>query len=463
MWRGGRGAIFALPFLLTLLACPRAPESATDPRAPCASLDHAACERARALVAAAATYADEVHDYVLASPGVSPAGALSRTKDGWRPLPLACARARAPAPHLDTGVVDYAFVGVAVDSTLVSADADIGPLLARPEPRAHDVWLVAIAFARDLAPPSFDRGEALLEAPSGGCTCGEASHFVGAPKYGALLAYSFRASRAGPHVRALDFVRAALGDARRSVRESRVGGMTIDGLAQLLSRDATVPLTFRLTDAQPIAFEAAPIAELCDFPAPEVSPSPLDFGVAPYGTEARRTVHVVNRAPIDLRAIVGASTFVLPASGAIDIPLHWTPDGDAPGCETQTRDEAIPFLRSGGGTPRAARVLETIRTGRPTVERTERIAADAPSVERDWTCPRDFVRTSCRADAVADGTSAPEARRGPHEVVGPHPEVTAEPRGDNACHFACRGVSAPGHPPSCRFDATMQCALHCPP
>ena len=188
-----------------------------------------------------------------------------------------------------------------------------------------------------------------------------------------MISYSFASPRAEPHVRALDFVSAALGDPRRRVRESRLGSMTIDGLSRLLQGEAAVPLTFHVTDPRPIAYAVSPIAELCDFPAPEVSPSPLDFGVAPYGTLAQRSVHVVNRAPVDLQAILGAITVVVPASGAIDIPLRWTPDGDAPGCETQTRDEAIPFLRAGGSTARTARVLETIRTGRPTVERTERV------------------------------------------------------------------------------------------
>jgi hypothetical protein len=193
-----------------------------------------------------------------------------------------------------------------------------------------------------------------------------------------------------------------------------------------------------VTDPKPVAYVASPIAELCDFPAPEVSPSPLDFGVAPYGTEARRTVHVVNRAPIDLRALLGASTFVLPASGAIDLPLRWIPDGDAPGCETQTRDEAIPFLRLGGETARTARVLETIRTGRPTVTRAERVVPTPPKLDlastaRDWTCPRDFVRASCRAENTAAY------------------DVVAEPRG------------VAGRPTLCRFDAVMECSLRCAP
>jgi hypothetical protein len=446
------GAIFALPLLAAPIACPRGPAPAKSPRAPCASLGPSSCETARALTVAAATYADELHDDLLAGARVSSGTTLARTAEGWRVLPVECARARRSRARIDPGVVDYAFVGVAVDATLVSADADIGPLLARSH---HDVRLVAIAFVRDLAPPSFDRGASLVETPSGGCSCGEAAYFAGATKYGAMVSFAFDAPPGPSHVRALDFVSAALGDARRGVRESRIGSMTIDGLPRFLRGEAAVPLAFHVTDPQPIAFAVSSIAELCDFPAPEVSPSPLDFGVAPYGTEAHRSVHVVNRAPFDLEAILGSSTFVLPASGAIDIPLRWTPDGDAPGCETQTRDEAIPFARvgsrAGGGAPRAARVLETIRTGRPTVARTERVELARPKLDlastvRDWTCPRDFVRTSCRAENVA-----PRERQ----------EAIAEPRGEDACHFACPAQILPDH--LCRFDAVMECALHCPP
>ena len=448
-----RRALLALPPLLASLALScggKVRPGTNDPRARCASLDPPACERARALTLAARAYADEAHDYVLASPGLAPSTPLARTKEGWRPLPLSCARPRASPRRLEPATVDYAFVGVVVDSTLVSGDADIGPLLERAQPPVHEVKLVALAFVRDASLATFDRGEALVETQSGACSCGDATHFASATKYGAMLSYAFRSPRRSGPVRALDLVRAALEDPRVAVRESRLGSMTIDGLSRFLFRDASAPLAFHVTDPVPVAYAASPIGELCDFPAPEVSPSPLDFGVAPYGSEVRRTVHVVSRAPIDLRALVGASTFVLPAGGAIDLPLRWTPDGDAPGCETQTRDEAIPFLRLGGGTARVARVLETIRTGRPSVERAERVEPSPPRLDpastvRDWTCPRDFVRASCRAENTGGAA------------------VVAEATGKDACHFACSAPSAPGRAPPCRFDAVMTCTLSCPP
>jgi hypothetical protein len=448
-----RRATSGLPLLLASLSCSCGPHPlppTSDPHARCATLGPEACGRARALTLAARSYADEAHDYVLASPAVGLSSPLARTGEGWHALSLACSRPHAPAPRLDRSMVEYGFVGVAIDATLVSADADVGPLLARAEPPVHEVKLVALAFVHDQSLPSFDRGLALVETPSGACSCGDATHFAALTKYGAMDSFAFESPRRTGPVRALDLVRAALGDPRAAVRESRVGNLTIDGLARFAARDATAPLTFHVSEAAPLAYAASPIAELCDFAAPEVSPSPLDFGVAAYGSEARRTVHVVNRSTLDLRALLGASTFVLPAGGTLDLPLRWSPEGDAPGCETQTRDLAIPFFRLRGGTARTVRVLETIRTGRPTVQRAERVEPSPPKLDlattvRDWTCPRDFVRASCRTENAAGA------------------DIIAEPRGKDACHFACRGPSTPGRSPACRFDAVMTCALQCPP
>jgi hypothetical protein len=441
--------------LLTMTACARAPRKEGIATSACSSLDAPSCARAFALVRAARTFADEAHDYVLASGGLAAGTGLARAQDGWHALGLECARASPATPRLSLDVVDYAFVGVAVDGTLVSSDADVGPVLARDAPAGHDVRLVAMAFVRDLSEPSFDRTTAILETAAGSCTCNEATHFAGATRYGATLEYAFRAprttawfGRGEPHVRAIDVVRAALADPDRAVRESRVGSLVIDGLRSQGTSAASSPLTFHVTDAKPVARAASPIAELCDFPAPELSPSPIDFGVAPYGTEVSRSVHAVNRAPIELRALLGASTYVVPAGGAVDLPLRWTPEGDAPGCETQTRDEAIPFLRPSGKTARVGRVLETVRTGRPVVSRRERVEPlpprlDVASSVREWSCPADFLRTACRAEGA-----------GAFDAV-------AEARGDRTCHFACRGAG--GQRASCRFDAVMECALHCPP
>ena len=214
----------------------------------------------------------------------------------------------------------------------------------------------------------------------------------------------------------------------------------------------------RVTKAAPVAYALRPVGELCPggIPTPEVAPSPVDFGVAPDGTESRRTVRVTNRASVDLDAIVGARTVRLPARGAIDLPLSWTPDGDAWRCESQTRDEAIQFVPSWRA-PNApvreatARVLETVRTGRPSIVRAEPVepaprarAGRGEPVTQSWTCPADFVPATCRVE---------------HPVCAGRPcaAVKAEPV-VGGCRFSCRG--ADGAP--CRFDAVMECRLGCP-
>ncbi len=444
---------------LALVACPRATQPPLDPRAPCASLDRSACLRARALVIAATTYADEQHDVILAGTRVIPSGTgLLRTASGWRTLPVVCGQVTPSSGSvIDTTTITYAFAGVAIDGTLVAADADLSTLLGAA-PAVHDVRLLAIAFARDPSPRDFEATTSVVvHAQDDSCTCDEATHFAGATKYGATLSFDLRAPRDATHERAIDFVRRALGDPRFAVHESNTG-LTIVGLAPLLDGDSR-PLVFRLSAATPIAYVASPLADLCAFPTPDVSPSSLDFGVAPYGTEATRAVHVVNRATVDLEALVGARTIPLPARGAIDLALHWTPDGDALRCETQTRDESILFVPAHrdanrdaeAAVERRGRVFETIRTGRARAEQSERVEAtvrrpaDYAATVREWSCPSDFVRASCRVANATEGFA-----------------VTAEPHGANACRFACRGPNPGKNPLVCRYDAVMACALQCP-
>ena len=455
------GVLLVAPaFAFALAACPRVTQPPVDARAPCASLDRSACLRARALVIAATTYADEQHDVILADgQPISSGAGLVRSAAGWRTIPMACARPASSSGGLaiDAPTITYAFAGVAIDGTLVEADADLSSLLGAA-PATHDVRLLAIAFARDPAPPAFEATTSVVAHPQDdSCTCGDATHFAGATKYGAVLSFDLRAPRDATHERAIDFVRRALGDSRFAVHESNTG-LTIDGLASLLDGDSR-PLVFRVRAAAPVAYVASPLADLCAFPTPEVSPASLDFGVAPYGTEASRAVHVVNRGTVDLEALVGARTIPLPARGAIDLSLRWTPDGDALRCETQTRDESILFVPAhrdpnrdaAAAAERRGRVFETIRTGRPRAEQDERIEAtirrpaDYGATVRDWTCPSDFVRASCRVANATEGYT-----------------VTAEPRGADACHFACTGPNPSKTPLICRFDAAMECALRCP-
>ncbi len=459
-----RAAALGLPFVLALAACPRPARVRSDP---CATLDARACERARALVLAALTYQDEQHDLILTAGRVLPEGSgLRRAPQGWQPVPAACALASPEVPAASDGAVDYAFVGVAIDGTLVAADADLSSLLGAP-PAKHEVRLVALAL-QAAAPRAWNAGPSLvLKAADDSCTCEGATHFAGAVRQGATLAYVMTAPRDAAHVRAVDFVSAALGDARFAVREAN-DGLVIDGLPALLDGRAH-PLAFHVTSPSPVATDAAPLDDVCTFAAPEVTPSPLDFGVAPYGASATRDVHVVNRASIDLEAIVGARTVPLPAHGAIDLALRWAPDGDAQRCETQTRDESILFLPAwrgasgsagdaGAPTGRRARVLETIRTGKPRVERIERFerSQSAPARDdkraRDWSCPRDFKVAACRAENAVCGDG--------HACTTGGYAAVAEPRGDEGCRFDCREPAAPGA--FCRFDAAMDCVLACP-
>ena len=173
-----RRALLAIPLLLASPACSsRAPRSQPDRNAPCATLDARACKRARALLAVAPTYADERHDFLLTNGTAIPAGAgLHRSAEGWRRSGATCARAsidddaKTRAGRFDLAAVPYAFVGLAVDSALVSADADLAPLLGAFGPPTHQIRLVAVAFARDLAPPAF-RATPSLVASSRGDSC----------------------------------------------------------------------------------------------------------------------------------------------------------------------------------------------------------------------------------------------------------------------------------------------------
>jgi hypothetical protein len=405
------------------------------------------------MLAAAPSYADEAHAYVLATAAMPRKRGVARTENGDRVLAATCAVDRESTPRLDLATVDYSFVGVAIDATLVSADANVAPLLAEGD---HALRLVAVAFVRDRAPPhALAPSPAVRSARGGGCTCGDATHIVGEIRWGALVSYDAPAPKVDHPTRAIDLARKVLTDPHTHARETRIGAMSLDGFAPFLAGRATRPLAMRVTKAAPVAYALRPIDEVCPgaIPAPEVAPSPVDFGVAAYGTEARRSVHLTNRASIDLDAVVGARTIRLPARGAIDLPLAWTPDGDAWRCETQTRDEAIPFVAAtpSAGPPReaVARVLETVRTGRPSLARAEPVEPSprdrrGDPTTRDLACPPDFVPAVCRAE---------------HPLCAGRPcaSVTGQTT-KTGCHFACRG--ADGAP--CRFDAVMECRLRCP-
>ena len=459
----------ALAFLLLPLACPTSRSLETDARAPCPSLGANECARARGLVAASASFDDLIRDYVIGDPSIAPLGrGLAQTAaGGWNVLPATCAdRApNSPASKLDPSAIDFASVGITVDGAWVATDAELAPLLA-DRTRAHVVRLVAIALVRDLALPVVDASPAVTRSKAG-CACGAATHFAGQARSGGMLAYTIEAHAGDARGTSLDFVRAALSNPRAKIAIDRAGGLEIVGLDAVLTGRAVRPLAFNVKAPVPIAIPVHPLADVCGlaFPEPDVSPQPLDFGDAPYGTPSTRALHVVNRASIDLQAILGARTFAIPPHGAIDLPLTWTPDGDALGCEIQSREEVILFLPGDlelavSPKKQQAHVLERVRTGRPTVARAERLDTGDPrrpsyaATTRDWTCPRDFVRASCRADR-------PQCADGARACTSDGYAVSAVATADG-CHFGCTGPSAARGPQFCRFDAIMECRLACP-
>jgi hypothetical protein len=217
----------------------------------------------------------------------------------------------------------------------------------------------------------------------------------------------------------------------------------------------------------PIAYDVFPLSDVCKFalPVPEVTPVPVDFGAVPFGREATRMLHVVNRAPIELTASFRGNLFDVPARGSMDLTTAWRPDGDDAGCSGAEREEAIVFTPRDSAAPvspqqQTVRVVEHARVGREIVQQRvhvdtgEHHSPDYAATARDLACPDDYVVSACRTEhaACADGgqgcTTAGYA-------------LTATQVG-NACHFACQGPSAILLGSNfCRFDAVAECRLRC--
>lgn len=486
---GGRASAGIAVAALFLSACPRAPDlgDAAKPGAQaggaaCAGLETSECGRAKGLLSAASAFGNVRHEYLLdPTSAMVPGRGVQRAEGGsYTVLPTRCASERGTAAtrepaRVDPSTIDFSYIGVAIDQALVAADADLAPWLsAGGEASERKVSLVAVAFVRDLDPQFFTASD---DVAFGGdaCTCGRATHFVGAVKMGGLISYEMRVRASELHGRALDFVRArvAAGDTR--ISQTVVGGLEVDGLehapgaALAPNNGTTVPLTFRVKTPVPIAYALYPLADVCKFafPAPEVSPDTLDFGEVPFDREETRLVHVVNRASIDLRATLGERTFAVPALGSIDVPLMWRPSGQTAGCQSQTREDTLLFYprdESAPVTPKmqSVRVVSHVRTGKASWSRHEHIDSgsgrkpDYASTRREWTCPTDYVVASCRTDKPQCGDG---------KCTSDGYAVNAEP-GPNGCHFGCKGPE--GLLPAissnyCRFDALMECRLRCRP
>ncbi len=467
----------ALLLTLGLAACPKSPELAANTgsgggRAACAGLDPAACGKANELLGAATAFGNVRHEYLLdPASAMVPGRGVERAAGGsFTVLPTRCASERkaADAARVDPSTVDFSYVGVAVDHTLVAADADLAPWLsAGAEVSEHSISLVAVAFVRELDPQFFSASD---DVAFGGesCACGRATHFVGSVKMGGLLSYEMRVKSAELHGRALEFVKArvASGDAR--ITQTVVGGLEIEGLERVSQNASQArPLGFKVKTPVPIAYAVYPLADICKFafPTPDVSPEALDFGDVPADREATRLLHVVNRASIDLRATLGERTFAVPALGSVDVPLSWRPAAGTGGCQEQTREDTLQFYPRDDSAPvtpklQTVRVRSRVRTGKGDFKRHEHVDSgsgrkpDYTGTRREWTCPLDYIVASCR-------TEKPECGDGKCSTDGY--AVNAEP-GTNGCGFACKGPSSflPGLSSNfCRFDAVMECRLRC--
>ncbi|MBX3234138.1 MAG: hypothetical protein KIT84_06235 [Labilithrix sp.] len=415
------------------------------------------------------------HEYLLdpASAMVPGRGVQKSEGGSFTVLPTRCAAERGSREEakVDASTIDFSYIGVAIDHALVSADADVAPWLnAGAEAAEHKVSLVAVAFVRELDPQFFGASE---EVSFGGeaCACGRATHFVGAVKMGGLISYEMTVKSAEVRGRALDFVKAkiAAGDAR--ITQTVVGGLEVEGLDSVATNASgdvkTKPLGFKVRTPVPIAYAVYPLADVCKFafPAPEVSPETLDFGEVPYDREETRLLHVVNRASIDLRATVGERTFAVSALGSVDVPLAWRPTGATVGCEQQTREDTVQFYPRDENVPvtpkvQSTRIVSKVRTGKGTWSRHEHVDSgtgrkpDYASTKREWSCPPDYVVSSCatRSTQCGDGKCTTDGYA-----------VNAEP-GANGCRFSCKGPESliPGLSSNfCRFDAVMECRLRC--
>jgi hypothetical protein len=442
---------------------------------PCAGLAREPCERANAMVGAAGGFSNVKHDYILdPTSSFAPGRGLQKTSSGlWDAVPTACAtphRQTTQGSAVDAQQIDFGFVGVAVDSTLVGADVDLTPYFsAGGSASVHKIKLLAIAFARDLDPQFFDASEEVA-FQGAACACARATHFVGAVKMGGMLAYETEVRAGEVHGRALEFMKAKLAASDATVTETRVGGLEIEGLEAAMrggpsGGPSATALTFKVRTPVPIAYSVYPISDVCKFalPAPEVTPIPVDFGDVPYGREGTRMLHIVNRASIDLSISFRGKLFEVAARGSADVPSRWMPEGDALGCEAQTREDTLVFSALDSAVPvvpkqQTVRVIEQVRAGRgvvlkrEAVDSGERKTPDYKATNRELECPRDYVVESCKAvntDCGDDGCA-----KGGYAISSTQ---TA-----NGCRFGCTGPTSMligTH--YCRFDAVAECRLKC--
>ncbi|WP_437733895.1 hypothetical protein [Sorangium sp. So ce1335] len=381
----------------------------------------------------------------------------------------------APAPGAGERAIDFRYVGIAVDSVLVGADVDLpayfsaGGTLDRRRLR-----LVAMALVADEDPQFFDPTESVVPAPGGGCACGRATHFIGAVKRGAMVAYETDVTAGEAHGTAMALFKARIEAGDRRVTMTSVGELAIEGVegapvAGAKGGQAFGALRLEVKKAVPLAYAIYPVADVCRFslPEPEIAPLPLDLGVVPYGATATAQALLTNRAQVDIRVTHGERTVEVPAHGSAELAFSWTPEGETAGCERQTRRDTFvvePKDPSSPVTPRqrAVAVPLQVTTGMPTFSKHEPVATEtgrSPDYGRasvDWTCPAGYVVEQCEPQMSSCLSSTGSCNAEGYRLTA---EATADGRG---CAFRCTGPSSSiwgDH--GCAYTAAMVCRLGC--
>ncbi len=459
---------------VTVCACPGAPKLPVHGRA--SEKNFVACEKGRdcsrteALLGSISAFTNVKHDFLLdPTSALVPGRGVTKADGAFTLSTTACARPQAHASDggkIDPTAIDFGFVGVAVDSTLVGADADLTSYFgAGGSAEVRKIRLVALAFVRDLDPQFFEATDDVSYQGSA-CACGQSSHFVGAVKYGGMLSYEVEARAGEVHANALSFLKAKLLAKDAVVNETRIGGLEVEGLDAVASGNGEAKaLSFRVKNPVPVAYSVYPVADVCrfSFPEPEVTPMPVDFGDVPYGREETRLLHLVNRSRFDVTASFRGKLFAVPAHGSLDLQTRWAPLGETVGCEPLAREDSIVFTPRDANTPvtppsQTVRIVEHVRTGKAALTFREHIdtgEARSPNygaAARDVACPADYVVASCRADNAACGDGA---------CTSSGYGVIATPQG-SGCHFGCTGPSSllfGTH--YCRFDAITECRIRC--
>ncbi|MGK4008864.1 hypothetical protein WMF31_40035 [Sorangium sp. So ce1036] len=490
--RACAGAL-ALGALASSPGCSGAPEVPVPPPGGAAGAAAASgcregrCSQAEALLAAARAFSDVRHDYLLdTSSAMVPGRGLSRSASGaFSPVGLACARPRAEAapaaaPAPGERAIDFRYVGVAVDSVLVGADVDLpayfsaGGTLDRRRLR-----LIAMALVADEDPQFFEPTGDVVPAPGGGCACGRATHFIGAVRRGAMVAYETDVTAGEAHGTALGLLKARIAAGDRRVTMTSVGELSIEGVegapvaggagGAAGGGSALGALRLEVKKAVPLAYAVYPIADVCRFSLaePEITPLPLDFGVVPYGATATAQAILRNRAQVDVRVTHGERSVEVPAHGSAALTFTWTPEGQAAGCERQTRRDTFLVRPKDPGAAvvpreRAVVVPQQVTTGMPTFSKHEPIATEtgrSPDYGRasvDWTCPAGYVVQQCEPQRSSCLSSTGSCNAEGYRLTA---EATPDGRG---CSFRCTGPSSSlwgDH--GCAYTAAMVCRLAC--